>query len=261
MAIKTKDTITHVDPATLVRNKQVRRDRNEGADKELAASIKRSGVLMPVRVRMVSGKLHVIDGHRRTEAAIAAGVKSIPVYVSDTPDAEITLQQLVMNIQRDDLSLADTSRAVRELHEGPGGGLASYTAERLGKSAGWVSKMLLVAGGEGVKPGEIARKLVQTDKIGDLESAYLLCKLEEKNPAAAKAVADNIANETRASIKRALQNAKKAKPEAADGGEEEQDATPMWKWLAKVAKSATVSARDLPLQEQAIAMIAEQLAE
>jgi len=239
----------------------VRRDRNEGADKELAASIKRSGVLMPVRVRMVSGKLHVIDGHRRTEAAIAAGVKSIPVYVSDTPDAEITLQQLVMNIQRDDLSLADTSRAVRELHEGPGGGLASYTAERLGKSAGWVSKMLLVAGGEGVKPGEIARKLVQTDKIGDLESAYLLCKLEEKNPAAAKAVADNIANETRASIKRALQNAKKAKPEAADGGEEEQDATPMWKWLAKVAKSATVSARDLPLQEQAIVMIAEQLAE
>lgn len=264
MATKAKETITHVDPATLVRNKQVRRDRNEGADKELTASVKRSGVLLPIRVRSVGGKLHVIDGHRRTEAAIAAGVKSIPVFVSDTPDSAILEQQLIMNIQRDDLSLADVSRSVKEMHEGPGGGLASYTAERLGKSAGWVSKMLLVAGGDQVKPGEIARKLVATDKIGDLESAYLLCKLEEKNPEAAKKIAENIGNETRASIKRALQTAKKAKPDASNGGGDdggEVDDGPVWKWIEKTIKAASVSARQLPLQERAIELIAEYLAE
>lgn len=251
-----KETIVHVDPATLVRNKQVRKERNETADKELAASIKRHGVLQPIQVRTVGGKLHVVAGHRRTEAAIAAGVKSVPVYVSEVADNEVLSRQMIENIQREGLSLADTAAGVKALHEGPGGGLASYTAERLGKSPAWVSKMLLVSGGENVKPGDIARKLVQADKIGDLESAYLLCKLEEKNPEAAAKVAANIANETRASIKRALQNAKTAKPKSTEESEtDDVDYGPVYKWLLKVAKSATVSAKDLPLQEQAIGLI------
>lgn len=258
-----KATITHVDPATLVRNKQVRKERNEQADKELAASIKRHGVLQPIQVRTVNGKLHVVAGHRRTEAAIAAGVKSVPVYVSEVADNEVLARQMIENIQREGLSLADTAAGVKALHEGPGGGLASYTAERLGKSAGWVSKMLLVAGGDDITPGSIARKLIQNDKIGDLESAYLLCKLEEKNPEAAQAVADNIGNETRASIKRALQNAKRAKPPADEAGDpdEETDNGPALKWLRKIAKAATVSAKDLPLQEQALEIIEGLLAE
>lgn len=264
MATKAKTpTLQHVDPATLQRVKQVRRDRNEKADKELTASVKKNGVLMPVRVRMVSGKLTVVDGHRRTEAAIAAGLKSIPVYVAEVADAEVTAQQLIANIQREDLSLADVARSVREMHEGPGGGLASYTAERLGKSPAWVSKMLLVAGGDKAPgDGNIARKLIAADKVGDLETAYLLCKLEELNPEAAQEVADNIENETRASVKRRLQTTKKAKAAPEQGGDDgAEDLAPMWKWLLKVAKSATVSAKDLPLQEQALETIKEQLAE
>jgi len=264
MATKAKETITHADPATIVRNKQVRVERNEKADKELLASVKKHGVLTPVQARMVGGKLHLIAGHRRTEAAIAAGLKSIPVYVTEVADSEILARQMIENIQREGLSLNDTAKGVKALHEGPGGGLASYTAERLGKSAAWVSKMLLVAGGDKA-PGEgsIARKLIAADKVGDLETAYMLCKLEELNPEAAQEVADNIENETRASVKKRLQSTKRAKPAADEGGDEggDEDTAPMWKWLRKVAKAATVSAKDLPLQEQALAMIEEQLAE
>lgn len=256
MASKVKETITHADPATIVRNKQVRIERNEKADKELLASVKKHGVLTPVQARMVNGKLHLIAGHRRTEAAIAAGLKSIPVYVTEVADSEILARQMIENIQREGLSLNDTAKGVKALHEGPGGGLASYTAERLGKSAGWVSKMLLVAGGDKVEgEGNIARKLIAADKIGDLESAYLLCKLEELNPEAAQAVADNIENETRASIKKKLQTTKRAKAPAGEEKTDEVDNGPALKWLRKVAKAATVSAKDLPLQEQALALI------
>jgi len=263
MATKNRETITHADPASLVRSKQVRVERNEKADKELLASVKKHGVLTPVQARMVNGKLHVVAGHRRTEAAIAAGLKSIPVYVSDVADSEVLARQMIENIQREGLSLADTAKGVRSLHEGPGGGLASYTAERLGKSPGWVSKMLLVAGGEDISPesSSIARKLVQTDKIGDLETAYLLCKLEELNPIAAQEVADNIENETRASVKKKLQNTKRAKAPPADGGDETEDMAPMWRWVRKIIKAASVSAKELPLQERALTMIDEQLAE
>lgn len=260
MATKVKDTITHADPASLVRSKQVRVERNEKADKELMASVLKHGVLSPVLARMVNGKLHVVAGHRRTEAAIAAGLKSIPVYVSDVADAEILARQMIENIQREGLSLADTAKGVRDLHEGPGGGLASYTAERLGKSPGWVSKMLLVAGGDDVpQDGSIARKLVQADKIGDLETAYLLCKLEELNPTAAQEAADNIENETRATIKKRLQTTKRTK--APDDGGGVEDLGPLWRWIKKIVKAASVSARELPLQEQALSMIEEQLAE
>lgn len=255
-------TLTHADPASLVRLKQVRVERNEKADKELLASVKKHGVLTPIQARMVGGKLTVVAGHRRTEAAIAAGLKTIPVYVTDVADPEVLTHQMIENIQREGLSLNDIAKGVKAMHEGPGGGLASYTAERLGKSAGWVSKMLLVAGGDKA-PGEgsIARKLVAADKVGDLETAYMLCKLEELNPVAAQEAADNIANETRASIKKRLQTTKRAK--APDGGnkKEEEDTGPMWRWIKKIVKAASVSAKELPLQEAAIEMIDAQLAE
>lgn len=261
MATKVKDTITHVDPASLVRSKQVRVERNKKADKELMASVKKHGVLTPVQARMVNGKLHVVAGHRRTEAAIEAGLKSIPVYVSDVADAEVLARQMIENIQREGLSLADTAKGVRDLHEGPGGGLASYTAERLGKSPGWISKMLLVAGGEDVpQDGSIARKLVQADQIGDLETAYLLCKLEELNPIAAQEAADNIENETRETIRKRLKTTKRGKAPQTEEDEVE-DLGPLWRWIKKTVKAASVSARELPLQERALEMIEEQLAE
>lgn len=262
MATKKQATLQHVNPASLVRVKQVRVERNEKADKELLASVKKHGVLTPIQARNVSGKLTVVAGHRRTEAAIAAGLSSIPVYVVDVADPEVLAHQMIENIQREGLSLADTARGVRDLHEGPGGGLASYTAERLGKSPGWVSKMLLVAGGDKVPEGDwtIARKLVSSDKIGDLETAYLLCKLEELNPVAAQEVADNIENETRASVKRRLQNTKRAKAPAGESNESEsEDMAPMWRWIKKTVKAATVAAKELPLQEQALEMIEAQL--
>lgn len=261
MSTKSKaPSLVHINPAVLVMNKQVRVELNEKADKELLASVKKFGVLTPISARLIADKYHVVAGHRRTTAAIAAGLDTIPVYVTDVPDAEILVRQMVENIQREGLSLADTARGVKELHTGPGGGLATYTAERLGKSNGWVSKMLLIAGGDKADPAaRITQNLLTTDKIGDLESAYMLTRLEAINPIAAQEVADNIENETRASIKKRLASAKSIK--APEDEEEEEDTGPMWRWILKIVQAASVSKRDQPLQEAAVAMIEEQLGE
>lgn len=262
MATKSKaPVLVHLNPAVLVMNKQVRTEETAKADLELIASIKKHGVMTPIQARLIGDKYHVISGHRRTACAIVAAAETIPVYVTDVADAEILARQMVENIQREGLSILDTARGVKELHTGPGGGLATYTAERLGKSNAWVSKMLLIAGGDkaDTSSASIATKLLAADKIGDLESAYLLTKLEAINPIAAQEVADNIDNETRASIKKRLNSAKPVNAPADD--ESEDDTSPMWRWILKTVTAAAVSKRDQPLQAAAITMIEEQLGE
>lgn len=248
---------THADPKSLVMKKQVRVERNEKADKEFFASVAKHGVMQPILVRIVKGAGEVVAGHRRTEAAIAAGLTSVPIKVAEIADSEVLTLQMVENIQREGLSLLDTAKGVKALHEGPGGGLATYTAERLGKSNGWVSKMLLVAGGDKANPGAtITQKLLTADKIGDLESAYMLTKLEEINPVAAQEVADNIENETRASIKRRLEKAKPVKAaKKGDQTPDEEDNIPMYRWMLKVIEAASVSRKDQPLQAAAVEML------
>lgn len=255
----TKQYPTSIDPKALVMRAQVRVDRNEKADAEFFESVKTQGVLQPILVRPNGQKFEVIAGHRRTEAAIAAGLKSVPILVKAMTDGEARVAQMLENIQRENLSLGDTARGVVTLHK-EFGGTVSATAAKLSKSAGWVSKMLLVGGGEAANPATstITRKLLDADKIGDLESAYMLTKLEEINPVAAQEVADNIDNETRASIKKRLQTAKpvKATPAGAESGGED-DETPMYRWMLKVIEAASVSKKELPLQQQAIASLKE----
>jgi hypothetical protein len=189
-------------------------------------------------------------------------LETIPVYVENVKDSDILARQMIENIQREGLSLHDTAQGVKALHNGPGGGLASYTAEKLGKSNAWVSKMLLIAGGDKSNPGaSITGKLLAADKIGDLESAYMLARLEGVNPIVAQEVADNIENETRATIKKRLASVKPGKAPTDDTDDTEEDTGPMWRWILKVVESASVSKRDQPLQAAALDMIREQLAE
>lgn len=249
-----------LDPKSLVVNKQVRTERNPKADAEFYASVKRDGaIFQPVQARMVGAKYHLVAGHRRTEAAVLAEFPTIPVYVSDVPDEDILRRQMIENIQREGLSLLDTARGVRDIHKATGG-VVTKTAEALGKSNGWTSKMLIVSGEDKANPATatIAQKLLAADKIGDLESAYYLTKLQELNEVAAQEVADNIDNETRASIKRRLEKAKPlvtaGKHETADG---EGDDIPMYRWMLKIIAAASVARKEAPLQEAAVAALKE----
>jgi len=107
---------------------------------ELAASIRRHGVLQPVVVSREGDGYALVAGHRRVLAARVAGKTTIAAVVRDDVRDRLELA-LVENLQRADLNAIETARAYKLLME-------TYdltqeqVAERVGKSRSQVANML-----------------------------------------------------------------------------------------------------------------------
>jgi len=92
---------THFDPIAL---------------EELIASIKEIGILQPPVVRQKTpGKYELIMGERRFRAAKAAGLKTIPVIIRQTPDNELLREALIENIHRSQLNALEEAAAYSQL--------------------------------------------------------------------------------------------------------------------------------------------------
>lgn len=153
---------------------QVRTVFDEQALAELADSIKVRGMLQPILLRGGQGKLSnrytVIAGERRLRAARLAGLTSVPALVGDVPDNLVPEMQLIENIQREELSLAETAAGVLQLYETHKA--QKPIAEMLGKSVPWVSKHLAAA----TKLSYQADRLL---KMGEIEDLDLLMTLDQ----------------------------------------------------------------------------------
>ena len=89
---------------------------DETALNELTASIKEIGILQPPVVRQTSpGKYELVMGERRFRAAKAAGLKSIPVIIRQTPDNELLREALIENIHRSQLNPLEEGAAYAQL--------------------------------------------------------------------------------------------------------------------------------------------------
>jgi ParB family chromosome partitioning protein len=83
---------------------------------ELTASIKEIGILQPPVVRQKSnGSYELIMGERRFRAAKAAGLKTIPVIIRQTPDNELLREALIENIHRSQLNALEEAAAYTQL--------------------------------------------------------------------------------------------------------------------------------------------------
>lgn len=97
---------------------QPRRRFDDEAIRELATSIKTSGVLQPVLVRSVGNDSYqLVAGERRLRAASLAGLERIPVVVKELDDREMLEMALVENIQRENLNPIEEARAYEALIE------------------------------------------------------------------------------------------------------------------------------------------------
>ena len=94
---------------------------------ELAASIRRLGVLQPLIVRPGQGRFELIAGERRLRAARKAGLSSVPVVVVEADERGSLERALVENLHREDLNPIEEAAAYRQLIDE--GGL---TQEQLG---------------------------------------------------------------------------------------------------------------------------------
>ena len=98
------------------RQTQPRSVFDDEALQELAASVKRYGVIQPVSARRLpSGYYQIIAGERRWRAARLAGLEEIPVRVVEADDRRTAELALVENLQREDLNPIEEARGYQAL--------------------------------------------------------------------------------------------------------------------------------------------------
>ena len=121
---------------------QPRKHFDEDALRELADSIKKHGLIMPIVVNnMENGKYMIIAGERRYRAAKMAGKTQIPIVIRSYTDREIKEISLIENLQREDLNPIEAANAMKQLMD-------EYRltqeelAERIGKSRPAVTNTL-----------------------------------------------------------------------------------------------------------------------
>ncbi len=121
---------------------QPRKQFDSEALAELAASIKRHGILQPLVVQPAQdGRYEIIAGERRFRAAQQAGLKTVPVIVRSAQAQERLEIALIENVQRVDLSPLEQAASIAKLHDQFN--LAySEVAKRLGKAETTISNIV-----------------------------------------------------------------------------------------------------------------------
>ncbi len=121
---------------------QPRKNFDEQALKELADSIAKHGVIMPIVVNdNEDGTYMIIAGERRFRACKLAGRNTIPVVIRKYSPREIKEISLIENLQREDLNPIEAATAMKQL-------MIDYKltqdelAERIGKSRPAVANTL-----------------------------------------------------------------------------------------------------------------------
>lgn len=120
---------------------QPRKDFDDGSLRELAASIRNSGVLQPILVRRHGPGYQLIAGERRWRAARLAGLERIPVVVRETTDAQSLELALVENLLREDLNPMEEAEAYQRLLA-EFGWTQEELAERVGKDRSSIANSL-----------------------------------------------------------------------------------------------------------------------
>jgi len=152
---------------------------------ELAASIRRHGLLQPIVVSRRGDGYELVAGHRRVLASRAAGKTTIPAVIRDDVSDRLELA-LVENLQRTDLNAIETARAYKLLME-------TYDltqeqlAERVGKSRSQVANML-----RALTAPQVLQDAVIEGKIGE---GHLRALLPLPLSAAIQALGEIIARE------------------------------------------------------------------
>jgi len=120
---------------------QPRKDFNQQALSDLAATIKSTGLIQPIVVRKQGDGYELIAGERRWRAAKLAGLETIPAVIREIDSFAQAQMALVENIQREDLNPLDRALAYRTLI-GQMGLTQAELAARIGEDRSSVANFL-----------------------------------------------------------------------------------------------------------------------
>jgi ParB family chromosome partitioning protein len=167
---------------------QPRREMDEDALNELAASIAQRGILQPLLVRPKPGeeaKYQIIAGERRWRAAQLVPLHDVPVLVRGLSDTDAMAAGLVENLQREDLNAVEEAMGYQRL-------MTEFKltqeklSEALGKSRGHISHMLRIL--------KLPERVLTMVRDGDLSTGHARALVNHDHPLAManKIVKDNL---------------------------------------------------------------------
>lgn len=141
---------------------------------ELAASIRRHGILQPLTVRQREDGWELVAGERRLRAAKLAGLATVPCIEAQVDDRESALLALVENLQRRDLHYFEEADAIsRYLQET--GLTQEEAAAQLGRSPSAVANKLRL-----LRLSPACRKALMDNHLTERHARTLL-RLEDES--------------------------------------------------------------------------------
>lgn len=151
-------TLEEIPIGQIVANpRQPRRHFEEEPLSNLAASIRRLGLLQPVVVRRIDQERYeLVMGERRWRAAHRAGLTAVTAIVMDTDERGSIERALVENLHREDLNPIEEAAAYRQLLD-EAGLTHEQLAERVGMSRPSITNSLRLL----ELPEEIQQLIVQ----------------------------------------------------------------------------------------------------
>lgn len=123
---------------------QPRKNFDQSALEDLAASIKNEGVFQPIIIRQPKRTVkqyEIIAGERRFRASKMAGLTTIPAIVRDLSNEQMMQVAVIENLQREDLSPIEEAQAYQTLMDNLNI-TQSELAKRLGKSRPFIANYL-----------------------------------------------------------------------------------------------------------------------
>lgn len=177
--------VSDIDVSSIFANpNQPRKIFDQTALQELANSISKHGVIMPIIVNKSGDRYMIIAGERRFRATKLAGLTKIPAIVKNYNERQIKEISLIENLQREDLNPIEAATAMRSLMDDYGL-TQEDLADRIGKSRPAIANTLrlltlapevikLVSGGE-LSAGH-ARALISLPQAEQLKIAQAAIK-------------------------------------------------------------------------------------
>ncbi len=184
-APKSGEGVTQLDISKVFANpNQPRKVFEPNALQELADSIKKHGVIMPIIVNKSGDRYMIIAGERRFRASRLAGMDTIPAIIKNYSEKQIKEISLIENLQREDLNPIEAASAMQSLMN-EYGMTQEDLADRIGKSRSAIANTLrlltlsqevikMVANGE-LSAGH-ARTLIPVPGVDQLKLAETAVK-------------------------------------------------------------------------------------
>ena len=161
----------------LVLKEQVRKKFDESSLKELADSIASIGQQQPITVIADRDRYRVVSGERRVRAMKLLNKPAVlAVLASATDEKDITIAQLVENLQREDMSPYEIELSFDSLTKN-GFFSVEELAAKIGKSIRYVYKMLTT-----VKLPQELTGLLETRVLNDADGIQKLASTFTKYP-------------------------------------------------------------------------------